>query len=88
MGILGYEFRFSNTAKRAWNDLKVFKRSNYVHIVWFKFSIIFGAQNYCEECETRTELGESLCNECYEECFCECGTELEYKGEGMCRRCD
>jgi hypothetical protein len=88
MNLFGYEFKLSSHAKRAFNDLKIFKRRNYIHIVWFKFSVRFGAQNYCEECETRTELGESLCNECHEERFCECGTELEYKGEVMCRKCD
>jgi hypothetical protein len=88
MDLFGYEFNFSSHAKRAFNDLKVFKKRDYTHIVWFKFSIIFGAQNYCEECEIRTELGETLCNECYEHNYCECGNELESPGEGMCRRCD
>ena len=88
MTLLGYEFEFSNRAKRAFNDLKVFRRSNYTHIVWYKFSLIFGQTRYCEECEVKTEIGQDLCDECHSNIYCECGKELESKGDGFCRTCD
>ena len=46
---------------------------------------------HCEECECEIETGLdlNLCTACYDCLYCECGSELETKGEpGMCRKCD
>jgi len=91
MDLFGYEFRFSSTAKRSLNDLKVFKRRNYTHIVWYRFSVIFGEYNFCEECGIRADLGQELCDECHEHLICECGNRLEDSygspGDGFCIMC-
>lgn len=49
----------------------------------------------CEQCEKFTtdyvrfyQHIHFMCVDCQEERFCECGAELETKGDGFCRKCD
>jgi hypothetical protein len=87
MTLFGYIIEFNTHAKRSLNDIKVFKRSTHIHIVWYRFSLRFGSRGFCEECDSLVELGANLCDECHENLFCECGTELESPGFGFCLRC-
>ena len=88
MTLFGYELEFSNRARRKFYDVKLFRRPGLKHLVWWKFSLRFGPGCFCEECEVKTELGLSLCDECHSNLYCECGTKLETSGDGLCSRCD
>jgi len=87
MKLFGYIFKFSNKAKWNWKHFKLHKRGKIRHLVWGKFSILFGPIQYCSECEIETGL-ETICQECQEYYFCECGQRLEDSygspGDGFC----
>jgi len=89
--MFGYKYEFSLTAKHPWSHIKLHKHTQYYHFVWGKISFQWARVEHCEECSIETDLGETLCDECYQHNYCECGTRLEDSygspGDGFCVRC-
>lgn len=60
---------------------------------WWKLHLSLGQVQFCEICETELDsmYPPHLCDSCYEEHFCECGTRLEdtygQPGDGFCISC-
>jgi hypothetical protein len=64
--------------------------SGVKHLVWWKLSVMYGRSGFCERCEAETGL-ETICQECFDHYYCECGEELcdsaGSPGDGFCARC-
>lgn len=72
------------TARRAWNDAKLFKRWNSTHLVWWKLSVEYKSDfdcdackdteyatsgNSCQACCPHQEFDHYICLDCeYEKC--------------------
>lgn len=92
MKIFNYIIEPSLNSRHPFNHFKIHKRSRETrHLVWGKISVLFGPEQFCEECEKNIGLQLIHCDECYENLFCECGQRLEDSygtpGDGFCVRC-
>jgi hypothetical protein len=63
-----------------------------------EYNVGFKIVEFCEYCEKQTDnynitygAKHYICDECYENLYCECGTQLEDSygspGDGFCIRC-
>lgn len=93
MKALGYVIESNGRSLQPITHFKIHRyhpRAKIRHLVWWRFSVMYGPVQYCEECETETGL-EAFCQDCFERHFCECGQRLEDSwgspGDGFCARC-
>lgn len=93
MKIFNYIIESNFRARHPFTYLKTRKRSRYSpynQLVWGKLIVNYGPEQYCEECDKPNGL-DSICDECQEHYYCECGVRLEdaygSPGDGFCRRC-
>lgn len=90
MKLLNYKIKKS-IARHKWSHMKLHRYNDYWHFVWGKFSLQGGKLLTCDYCSVSTDIGEYMCQECYEKHFCECGTKLDDfhggPGVGFCRKC-
>jgi hypothetical protein len=59
MKLFNHVVEFHTRAKRSFTDFKVFKRPYYTHVVWGKFSLLYGQPHLipvtiCEYCNEET----------------------------------
>lgn len=72
----------STSARRAWNDAKLFIHRNSKHFVWWKLSIEYKSDWDCYECKDTYETPSGNgCPEC-------CMHEFDSSEGGMCLNCN
>jgi len=92
MKLFGYIIEPSLSSRHSFNHFRLHKRgSGTRHLVWGKISVLYGPEQFCEECEANIGLRLNLCDSCHENAFCECGNRLEDSygspGDGFCGNC-
>ena len=89
MKLFGYVIETRLSSRHPFTHFKIHRRSwDTRHLVWGKISVLYGREQFCEECEKSIGLDFPLCDSCHEDHYCECGRELgEYAGEGFCPSC-
>jgi len=91
MKILNHKFLIEFNSLQPITHFRLHRYPHYSHLVWWKLSVLFGVENTCNECNGETELGETVCQSCYENNHCECGQRLEdaygTPGDGFCVQC-
>ena len=92
MKLFNYIIEPNFRSRHSFNHFKIHRRgSGTKHLVWGKISILFGPEQFCEECDKNIGLDLNYCDECHEHLFCECGSRLEDSygspGDGFCTRC-
>jgi hypothetical protein len=89
MKLFGYIIEPSLSSKHSFKHFRLHRRSRETrHLVWGKISIVYGREQFCEDCEKSIGLDFPYCDECYGNNFCECGASLEHhKGEDFCPSC-
>lgn len=89
--LFSYYIKLTMSSRWEWTYVKLHKYNTYWHFVWGRLSVLGGPILECSECNVKCEVGEEVCQDCYEHSHCECGQVLEdaygSPGDGFCIRC-